>query len=130
MKKAVAPPANDAPFGPFRSVDAALAFLQARLVIALRPLEIWLFGSRTRGDHDPLSDFDLLVVLADDHPAAADYAAAAEPVLGCGVPYDIVPVAASVFARVDPDGCDVAAAAKREGRRIYAAPSIRRRERA
>lgn len=32
----------------------------------LRPVEIWLFGSRARNDHRPESDWDLLAVLPDD----------------------------------------------------------------
>ena len=31
--------------------------------------EVWLFGSRARGDSHPASDWDLLVVLDDDAPA-------------------------------------------------------------
>jgi predicted nucleotidyltransferase len=34
----------------------------------LHPEEIWLFGSRARGDHRPDSDWDLLVVLPDGAP--------------------------------------------------------------
>lgn len=30
--------------------------------------EVWLFGSRTRGDHHPDSDWDLLAILPDDTP--------------------------------------------------------------
>jgi len=30
--------------------------------------EIWLFGSRSRGDHRPDSDWDILVVVRDDAP--------------------------------------------------------------
>ena len=36
----------------------------------LSPTQIWLFGSRARGDHRPDSDWDLLAVLADDAPEA------------------------------------------------------------
>lgn len=36
------------------------------LLEALRPEEIWLFGSRARGTHGPDSDWDLLVVIPDD----------------------------------------------------------------
>ena len=31
-------------------------------------LEVWLFGSRARGDNHPSSDWDLLVVLNDEAP--------------------------------------------------------------
>jgi predicted nucleotidyltransferase len=36
-----------------------------RIVETLHPEEIWLFGSRARGDHRPDSDWDLLAVLPD-----------------------------------------------------------------
>ncbi|HYD46453.1 MAG TPA: nucleotidyltransferase domain-containing protein [Phenylobacterium sp.] len=36
----------------------------------LDPLEVYLFGSRARGDEKADSDFDLLVVVRDDAPAA------------------------------------------------------------
>jgi predicted nucleotidyltransferase len=40
------------------------AFIE-RIVETLHPEEIWLFGSRARGDHRPDSDWDLLAVLPD-----------------------------------------------------------------
>lgn len=39
-----------------------------RLVGALRPVSIYLFGSRARGDAADDSDYDLMLVLADDAP--------------------------------------------------------------
>ncbi len=30
--------------------------------------QVWLFGSRARGDHDPRSDWDILLMLPDDAP--------------------------------------------------------------
>ena len=48
--------------------------LTERIVAALRQAvpveEIWLFGSCARGDAQPDSDLDLLVVLADEHGLA------------------------------------------------------------
>lgn len=37
----------------------------------MHPLEIWLFGSRARGDNRPDSDWDLLAVVPDD--ASSDF---------------------------------------------------------
>lgn len=34
----------------------------------LGALEVWLFGSRARGDNEPDSDWDLLTVLPDEVP--------------------------------------------------------------
>jgi predicted nucleotidyltransferase len=39
-----------------------------RIVDAYHPLRIYLFGSKARGDAGPDSDYDLLVVVADDAP--------------------------------------------------------------
>lgn len=43
--------------------------LIARIVEVLHPEEIWLFGSRARGEERPDSDWDLMAVLDDDAPA-------------------------------------------------------------
>lgn len=44
----------------------AIAPLLQRIVARWQPLQIWLFGSRARGEATPESDWDLLVVVADD----------------------------------------------------------------
>lgn len=49
---------------------AELRGLLDRVTATLQPVEIWLFGSRARGDDEPDSDWDLLAVLPDD--AACD----------------------------------------------------------
>lgn len=38
----------------------------------LRASEVWLFGSRARGDHRADSDFDLLAIIPDDAPLGID----------------------------------------------------------
>lgn len=45
-------------------VTELLALCQAEL----QAEEIWIFGSRARGDHHPDSDWDILVVTRDDAP--------------------------------------------------------------
>lgn len=45
-----------------------IATLVRRVRDQLRAEEVWLFGSRARGDHRPDSDWDLLAVLPDDAP--------------------------------------------------------------
>ena len=44
----------------------------ARVVDRWHPLAIWLFGSRARGDAEPDSDWDLLVIVPDC-PTPADF---------------------------------------------------------
>ena len=38
----------------------------ARIVEVLRPEQVWLFGSRARGDARTDSDWDFMAILADD----------------------------------------------------------------
>ena len=119
------------PVGPFKDEAAALAFLRDRLVLALKPLAIWQFGSRARGDAEADSDFDLLVVLPDGLPPAA-YSArrAAEPIVGCGLGYDIVPCSLSEFRKDRGIPGSLVHNAVSEGRAIYRAPRWRKAERA
>lgn len=48
--------------------DPLLAEMVRRLVEAYRPLSVYLFGSRARGEEGPHSDYDLLLVVSDDSP--------------------------------------------------------------
>jgi len=48
-------------FGPYPSEKSALQAVVNRLVKALQPFRIYLFGSRAEGRAHPDSDFDLLV---------------------------------------------------------------------
>jgi len=48
--------------------DAVLAEVVRRLVAAYEPERVYLFGSRARGDVDPDSDYDLLVIVPTDAP--------------------------------------------------------------
>jgi predicted nucleotidyltransferase len=125
--------ASERPVGPFRDEQAAIAFLRDRLVASLKPKAIWLFGSRARGDARPDSDFDLLVVLPDALPADAyDFTSVAEPVVACGLGYDIVPCAWSDFQKDRDRPGSLVNKAVAEGRQIYAARALRapRRRRA
>ena len=80
------------------SADPAVARLLAILVEELRPLQVWLFGSRAEGRARPDSDYDVLVVLPDDAPAA-DFDDRRVWRLGdrAGVVADIVPCTKSEF---------------------------------
>jgi hypothetical protein len=119
------------PVGPFKDEAAALAFLRDRLVLALKPLAIWQFGSRARGDAEVDSDFDLLVVLPDGLSATA-YSArrVAEPVAGCGLGYDIVPCSLSDFRTDRGIPGSLVHNAVTDGRAIYRAARWRKGERA
>ena len=85
-------------YGPYGSEHEALAALVSRLVAALDPQMIWLFGSRARGDARPDSDFDLLVVAkADGADWAEDYDKVYAPTMGSGIATDVVPCDLEVY---------------------------------
>ena len=50
------------------TLPEGLAPLLAELGARLEPVELWLFGSRARGDARPDSDWDLLAVVEDSAP--------------------------------------------------------------
>ena len=85
----------------------------------IQPSEIWLFGSRARGDHRPDSDWDLIAVVRDDASFDVD-----DPVLPwriareSGVPSTLLVTRRSdlddVWGRVNTLGYELA----REGLRI------------
>jgi predicted nucleotidyltransferase len=114
------------PVGPFRDETAALGFLRDRLVARLRPRMVWLFGSRARGDARDDSDFDLLVVLPDGlSEAAYSFAAVAEPLIACGLGYDVVPCSWSDFLAERDEPGTLVNAVNREGRLLYKERSLK-----
>jgi predicted nucleotidyltransferase len=48
--------------------DPILKEIVRRLVAAFQPDRVYLFGSKARGDEDPDSDYDLMVVVPDAAP--------------------------------------------------------------
>jgi uncharacterized protein len=75
-----------------------IQLLLARIVERYRPEQVWLFGSRARGDARPDSDWDLFIVAPDaTDDRALSPAAAAELRRGTGVYADLIPCRASEF---------------------------------
>lgn len=71
--EAAAPYGVSASAGPAApTLDLSLPQVVGRLVRAMDPVRIVLYGARARGDQRPDSDYDLLVILdvVDDHRAA------------------------------------------------------------
>jgi predicted nucleotidyltransferase len=90
-----------------------------RLVAAIDPDRIVLFGSRARGDAKPDSDVDLLVIKDSDEPAHRRVIHAYRALTGLGVPKDILwrtPAEIEEWSRV---GNYVTTEALREGRVLY-----------
>ena len=108
------------PVGRFKDEEAALAFIRDRLVLSLRPEAIWLFGSRSRGENRPDSDFDILVVLPDELGSKArDYRHVLEPILGSGLPCDVVPCSVSDFEAAKDEAGTIAHETFHRGRCLY-----------
>ena len=75
-----------------------LRLLLAKIHEAYHPLQIWLFGSRARGDARPNSDWDLFVVLDDDTPEEQlDLLEAWRLQYDTGVSADVIPCPQSAF---------------------------------
>ena len=80
--------------------DKKLQLLLDRIVPALEPEAVYLFGSRARGDFDADSDYDLLVIVPDDAPKERrSMAHAFEASRQTRVPADIVPCSRAGFER-------------------------------
>jgi uncharacterized protein len=77
---------------------APLRTLLDRIEEKYRPLQIWLFGSRARGDARPWSDWDLFVVVPDDtDEGLLDPRVAWRLQRGSGVYADVIPCWAREF---------------------------------
>jgi predicted nucleotidyltransferase len=85
-------------FGSFATEAEALEAVVGRIVDAVDPKAVWLFGSRVRGDARPDSDFDLLVVgKSGGDLRSDDYEKVDRPLNGLGIGCDVVPCAAEDF---------------------------------
>jgi predicted nucleotidyltransferase len=102
--------------------DPKLRLVVERLIEAYRPERIYLFGSVARGDAGPDSDYDLLVVVADDAPADRQRSLLACEVLwDVRVAVDVVVWRESAFTRRSRVPASLPATVLREGRLLHAA---------
>jgi predicted nucleotidyltransferase len=87
------------PMGRAEAIDLRpIATLLARIQEKYHPEQIWLFGSRARGDASPTSDWDLLVVVPDDtQESVIDPRVAWRLQRASGVHADVIPCRASEF---------------------------------
>ena len=95
--------------------DPRLEEAVSRLVDALRPRAIILFGSRARGAGRPDSDYDLLVI----SDQLRDYDEVYRPVAGRGLRCDVVPCTSATWQEAHLDAGGVLRAARDEGVLLY-----------
>lgn len=107
-------------YGPFETEQAALSAIVGRLVQALDPKVIYLFGSRARGDATPLSDFDILVITSsDDDHGPIELKQAYAPVEGLGIACEIIPCTLADFEREKHERTGICRTIAEEGMLIY-----------
>jgi uncharacterized protein len=102
--------------------DPLLAEIVRRLVAAYQPERIYLFGSKARGDAGPDSDYDLMVIVADDVPPERRSSRLAYVALrGTRTAADVLVWARTAFEVRLPLRASLPAAVMREGKLLYAA---------
>lgn len=107
---------------PILAADPKLEEMVRRLVGALGPERIYLFGSRARGEAGADSDYDVLVVVArSDLPGHRRDQQAYRALKGIGVAKDVIVWTREEFESRAGVVCSLPATVLREGRLLYAA---------
>lgn len=107
---------------PLLEQDPVLRAMVVRLVHALHPERIYLFGSRARHDAGPDSDYDLLAVVSESDlaPHRRDVLAF-RALCGVGAAKDVVVYTRQEFESRSRAASSLPATVLREGRLVYAA---------
>ncbi len=102
--------------------DPLLTEIVRRLVEAFEPRRIYLFGSKARGDHDPDSDYDLMMIVSETSEAGYRLSQRAHSLLwGLGTSADVLVWTREAFdSRLDLRA-SLPATIVREGKLVYAA---------
>ena len=104
------------------SEDPKLDEIVRRLVESYQPLEVYLFGSKARGDSGPDSDYDLLLVVPDEAPSERKRSRLAYQVLrGMGVAADVLVWSRSYFEPRRSLKASLPGTVVREGRLLHGA---------
>lgn len=102
--------------------DPMLSEIVRRLVETFRPGRIYLFGSKARGETDPDSDYDLMVVIPETTEPGYRLAQRAHSLLwGLGIAADILVWTREAFESRLHLEASLPATIVREGRLLYAA---------
>lgn len=102
--------------------DDCLAEIVRRLVEALSPERIYLFGSRARGEAAEESDYDVLVVVVQKSERPYQLEQEAYGALwGVDAAVDVVMVSRDYFERYGKVVASLPGAVAREGKLLYAA---------
>jgi predicted nucleotidyltransferase len=102
--------------------DPELDEIVRRLIASYQPLEVYLFGSRARGDSGPDSDYDLLVVVPDDAPPERKRSRLAyEALRGTGRAADVLVCTRSYFEPRRSLKASLPGMVLREGRLLHGA---------
>ena len=102
--------------------DPQLAKLVDHVVREMKPLEVWLFGSRAEGRARPSSDYDILVIVRDeDLEHWLDPVRAWQVGHDAGVIADIIPCTKGDFDEEKDEIDTLPRAAYTRGMRLYAA---------
>lgn len=104
------------------SDDRVVAEAVARLVEALSPARIYLFGSHARGDATADSDYDFMVVVREREGKGREMEYRAYHALsGLGIAKDVVIMTGARFEWLRGAAASLPATIEREGRLLYAA---------
>jgi uncharacterized protein len=100
--------------------DPVLAEIVRRLREAYQPEQIFLFGSQAQGTPGPASDYDLMLVVADDTPPERRRSRLAYQVLrGTGTAVDVLVWPRQSFVERLHLPASLPATIMREGRLLY-----------
>ena len=104
-----------------KSVKHALDDLLSQIIEVARPIRIVLFGSSVRGERQPGSDLDLLVVVPDGVPCRQLARRLYQEIHGIIIPYDLVVVNVSLLEQHAKTQGLIYQYALAEGEELYAA---------
>lgn len=102
--------------------DPTLDEILRRLKKEFAPEEIYLFGSKARGDSGPDSDYDLLLVVKSlKEPRHRRMQRAQRVLWGVWTAVDVLVLTSEEFDREKQVICSLPATVVREGKKLYAA---------